>query len=372
MVQRRQILKLVGGGVVLSAAALAGFSTTRTPRQALRPWNQAGQYKDPRLFALSYAILAPNPHNRQPWMIELIGENALRVFRDKSKNLPETDPFERQLTIGMGCFLEQFEIAARQRGFASEVDLFPAHSELGENAAIADIRLVKTDAEPKDKDLFDVILQRRSCKEPYEARAISREQAEILSQYGEVITDPVQVEALKKISLDAWYVEYETPRTLKESIDLMRFGKSEINATPDGIDIGGPLLELLALTGTLNPQTMADPTSTAYSTGIDMYEAMLSATPNYLLIKTNGNSRLEQIGAGRQWLRANLQATKLGLSVQPVSQALQEYKEMAALYEKIHQGFAVPGETLQMFGRLGYGPSLQASPRWPIEKKLLG
>jgi hypothetical protein len=372
MVQRRRFLKLVGGGAVLSAAALAGFSTTRTPHEALRPWNQAGQYKDPRLFALSFAILAPNPHNRQPWMIELIGENALRIFRDTSKNLPETDPFDRQLTIGMGCFLEQLEIAASQRGFASEVDLFPATSQHGENAAIADIRLVPSDTETKDKDLFDVILRRRSCKEPYEARAISGEQADILSQYGEVITDPAQVEALKKISLDAWYVEYETPHTLKESIDLMRFGKSEINATPDGIDIGGPLLELLALTGTLTPQTMADPTSSAYATGIDMYEAMLRATPNYLLIKTNGNRRRDQIGAGRQWLRANLQATKLGLSVQPVSQALQEYEEMAPLYEKIHKDFAAPGQTLQMFGRLGYGPSLGASPRWPIEKKLLG
>jgi hypothetical protein len=61
---RRKMIGLVGGGVVLAATASAGgFLATRRPSRALSPWSAAGNYAEPRMNALSYAILAPNPHN---------------------------------------------------------------------------------------------------------------------------------------------------------------------------------------------------------------------------------------------------------------------------------------------------------------------
>ena len=56
----------------------------------------------------------------------------------------------------------------------------------------------------------------------------------------------------------------------------MRFGKNEINQSPDGIDIGGAFLETLGLTGLINEQTMAEPGTMAYQTGIDVYDEMLN------------------------------------------------------------------------------------------------
>jgi len=63
--------------------------------------------------------------------------------------------------------------------------------------------------------------------------------------------------------------------------------------------------------------------------------------------------------------------TALGLSLQPISQALQEYPEMAEHYTQAHQLLAQPGHTVQMFGRLGYGPSIARTPRWPLEAKII-
>jgi hypothetical protein len=80
---------------------------------------------------------------------------------------------------------------------------------------------------------------------------------------------------------------------------------------------------------------------------------MLNNTPAYILLKTSGNNRAHQIEAGRNWLRLNLMTTQLGVSLHPVSQALQEYEEMKPLYQEIHQKYAVGRETIQMFGRLG-------------------
>ena len=139
----------------------------------------------------------------------------------------------------------------------------------------------------------------------------------------------------------------------------------------DGFDLGGPFLEALMLAGVINRAAQADPDSMAFKTGLDIYSKMLAATPAYAVIATAGNTRQDQIEAGRQWLRLNLAATQLGLSVQPVSQALQEFPEMAEHYAAAHALLARDGETVQMLGRLGYGPATGPSPRWPLETRLI-
>lgn len=363
---RRRMLALVGGGSVLAAAAgTGGFLATRTPHRALAPWRVAGEYADPRKDALSYALLAPNPHNRQPWLADLRFPDMVRVLRDRSKNLPETDPFDRQMTIGMGCFLELMVIAASRTGHQVELNLFPE----GKDGPVADARFVAGEAEPNP--LFASVPHRRSCKEPFEMRAIESEKVTALSGLGTVITDPAQVAELRELTWAAWQVEASTPRTHKESVDLMRIGRSEIERNPDGIDLGGPFLEGLSMVGLLSREGQIDPTSFEYAEGFRMYEEMLAATPAYVVQTTAGNSRLDQVEAGRCWLRLNLATTALGLSLHPVSQALQEYAEMQPHYERAHAMLAPEGETVQMLGRLGYGPQTPPSPRWPLEAKLI-
>jgi hypothetical protein len=67
---RRKTLALIGGGAIVAAAGGVAFEITR-PRDSVAPWERAGQYDDPRMRALSWAILAPNPHNLQPWKVDL-------------------------------------------------------------------------------------------------------------------------------------------------------------------------------------------------------------------------------------------------------------------------------------------------------------
>ena len=70
-------------------------------------------------------------------------------------------------------------------------------------------------------------------------------------------------------------------------------------------------------------------------------------------------------------LLLNLMTTQLGISLNTASLAQQEYDEMKDLYQEIYRSFAAKGETIQMFGRLGYGPRVLQSPRWQVEKKLI-
>ena len=365
-ISRRNILALVGGGAILAAGSGAGaFVATREPARALAPWGLAGGYAEPRMRALSYAILAPNPHNRQPWLVDLREAGTVVLHRDRERALPHTDPHARQLTIGLGCFLELMRIAAAETGHAVDLELFPD----GEDGPVA-IAHFREDAAGPDP-LFAQVMARRSCKEPFQDRAVPAALAAELSGLAEVITHPGRVAEIKALTWEAWLVEMRTPRTLKESVDLMRIGRSEIEANPDGIDLGGPFLESLALIGVLTREAQLDPDSTAFQEGVAMYREMLNATPAYAVVATPGNARADQIAAGRRWLRLNLATTALGLALHPVSQALQEYPEMSAHYDRVHDMLAAPGHTVQMLGRLGYGPKVARTPRWPLETRVM-
>ncbi len=364
-ISRRKAIGVIGGGTILAATAGAAvFLNTRTPTRALQPWEEAGVYNEPRKYALSYAILAPNPHNRQPWLVDLSSSNSVTLYLDPERNLPHTDPFSRQLTIGLGCFLELMQIAASSIGYNVEIDLFPS----GKDGPVA----IATFSNGAQADpLFGHILNRRSCKEPFESTSIPNELIASVTPFGQVIQEPALVKKLRQLTWDAWHLEMNTPRTLKESVDLMRLGKSEINANPDGINLGGGFMEALIAIGVLTRDAQMDTHSTSFKQGIRIYQKIFQATPAYVIQTTAGNSRLDHIQTGRQWLRLNLTTTALGLSLHPISQILQEYDEMTDYRAQAHALLAKPGHTIQMLGRIGYGPQVEHAPRWSLDARIM-
>ncbi|MEX2333755.1 MAG: hypothetical protein WD600_05820 [Pseudohongiella sp.] len=381
---RRGFIAVLGGGIIVAAGGGAtGFALTRTPHAALAPWTEAGQTNEPRRFALSYAILAPNPHNLQPWLVDLAEPDVVTLLADPTRRLPETDPFDRQLAIGLGCFLELMRIAASQQGYELDMILFPEGSDtqlLGSNpVARVVFRQVanSTGNQPLAADpLFDGILQRSSTKEPFDMqRPVATNAIDALNPAIEGVRfagsiDPDQVAELRELIWQAFKVEYETPATLQESIDLMRLGKASINASPDGIDVGGMPLEGLQRLGLLTKTALATPGSFAWQTGLDMYQTMFAATPAFVWLCTPGNSREQQIATGRAWLRLNLMTTQTGLALHPVSQCLQEYPEMSTHFSHAHEMLSQPGETVQMLGRLGYAAPVARTPRWRLDEKI--
>ncbi|MEM7254652.1 MAG: twin-arginine translocation pathway signal protein [Pseudomonadota bacterium] len=381
--KRRRYLKLIGGGVVLAAAGVGGFLSTRTPRDAIAPWQLAGQYTDPRKKALSYAILAPNPHNLQPWRVDLGVEDDIRLYVDGDLRLPETDPFDRQITVGLGCFIELLTMAAAEDDLRTEVTLFPEGSDAGrlDDRPVAHIRLTRESGVAPDP-LFAHALLRRSAKEPFDPdrpvpASLVAELKRTPSLRGLNVlatVEPEPVQTLRDLTWRAFEIEYKTPAKLRESIDLMRLGKREINQTPDGIDLGGPFLESLMALGQLSREALGDPASMAYAEGLSRYREICDTAQGYVWVVSEGNDRTSQINAGRMWLRLNLASTGLGIGLHPLSQALQEYDEMKALYAEAHRLLTPDAMsdagTVQMLGRIGYAPAIAPSPRWRLEKRM--
>ena len=195
--------------------------------------------------------------------------------------------------------------------------------------------------------LFAHVLDRRSNKEPFDTgRAVSRALLDKLVSVGRhgtalaATNEKRQVAALRVLSREALLLEIETPRTYRESVELFRIGKREIEANPDGIDFSGPLFETLALIGQFDREIALNPKSQAYAQGIAALLENTDTAMAHIWMVTESNSRYDQIAAGRDWLRVNLAATALGLGLQPLSQALQEYAEMAPHNARAHEMLA--------------------------------
>ena len=377
-IQRRKMIALMGGGVILAAGAGA-FVSTRSPSKALAPWNLAGSYSEPRKRALSYAILAPNPHNRQPWLVDLSEQDRITLYVDTNKMLPHTDPFNRQITVGLGGFLELLRMAAAEDGYQTSLESFPqgVNQEKLDARPIAVISFTRN-LEVERDPLFRQVLDRRSLKEPYDMNRLVPQSALTrlgeLEQTGVALTSTNQAQMVAKIrqlTHTGLAIEIETPRTYKESVDLFRIGKAEINANPDGIDFSGAKFESLAFAGLFSREVALDKSSSAYQEGINSIMASADSAVAYIWLTTETNSRIDQLNAGRDWLRVNLATTELGIAVHPMSQCLQEYAEMDEHFADMQQLLNAEGKTIQMLARMGYAAPVPTSPRWSIDAKII-
>jgi nitroreductase len=325
---------------------------------------------DLRRYALAHAILAPNPHNRQPWLVDLVGEDELLLFVDLDRRLPATDPFDRQITMGCGAFLELFDLSIRERGRRAEIALWPE----GEPQPRLDARpiaRVRITGDAAEKDpLFAHILTRRTNREPYEDREVPTNALMAIARSGTTgQTDDREAAALeiavtnggtlrdqlRALAWNSFEREFRTPHAHMETVNLMRVGATEIAMERDGIAIRGAFVDFARRVGLVNKRTLADIGNPITKQGLEAWRPLALDAPAFIWISSFSNPRTEQISAGRAYARLNLAATGQGLAMHPWSQALQEYREMAELHAEAERLMSAPDDArVQMLARVGY------------------
>jgi hypothetical protein len=383
--QRRQFIRLVGGGSVAAAAAvgtatLSGCSTG-VPPEAIEAWQgpdaSVRTDADVRRWLLSYAILAPHSHNLQSWIADLGVPNEITLRCDLNRLLPQTDPLSRQIMLSHGTFLELLDIAARERGLKASIDLFPEGvfgPDKPDARPVARIRLAP-DASLQKDPLFAQILSRHTNRSTYDisravpdvawsAIASSVDQTFIRTGYAG-LSQPEALVAHRNIAREAWRIELTTPRTIMESFDVLRVGASEIAAHRDGLIVTAAMPVMLARLGLFDRSKPPAPDNYATTSQIETFDQALASTPGFMWMVTKANDRITQVNAGRAWARAHLAATAQGLAMQPLSQALQEYPEQTRPYRDIHAlvGANSLGQTVQMWARVGFAPPVGPAPR---------
>ena len=374
---RRTFIRIIGGGIVFSATMGLTACSRKMPPEAIAAWKGPSPESDIRKWILSYAILAPHSHNLQSWLVDLGTPDEIILYCDPKRLLQETDPFYRQIMMSHGTFLELLDIAARQRGLRTDIQLFPK-GEFGpkqiDQRPVARVRLMEDSGVAKDP-LFQQILKRHTNRELYDiTKGVPSEAVQAMAasvkpypvRFGFVSLD--QPQTLKKhraIAAEGWRIELTTPQKILETYKVLRVGASEIEKYRDGISINDPFLSLLVRFGLFDRSKAPKPDDSATVDQIKTFNKNLESTTGFLWMVTEDNERRTQVNAGRAYVRVQLAGTAHGISMQPLQQALQEYPEQRIPYTDIHNllDASRPHYTVQMWARVGYGPQIEPAPR---------
>ncbi len=220
--------------------------------------------------------------------------------------------------------------------------------------------------------LFAQVLKRRTNRSAFEANAVTPAEAAALGgafsglpvRFGWT-GDERQIAGLAAIAKRAWQIEVKKDATFKESVDVFRITGPEIAKHRDGLSMHGPFFWWANKLGLFTQQNAMEPFTRGQA--LSQIDPQL-AVKAFAWIVTGANDRRAQLAAGAAYVRANLKATELGLAMQPLSQALQEFPEMLpVLAEHKRAVGAADSETVQMFFRLGRAAPAEPSPRRPLD-----
>ncbi len=337
---------------------------------------------EPILKVIQVGISAPNPHNTQAWKFQILSPTEMNLYIDEKRILPITDPLNRQIHIGQGCFLEFLSIGANKIGYESEVKLFPE----GESKKIGEKILanVKLKLSKKDSPLFESISKRATNRDYYTGENISEQEFEKLKILGQAknselvfISNQNEINTLNEIFYEATKIETLTRYINEENRTWFRFGNNEIQKHRDGISLKGQNMQefqrFMAETFFISKEPEKFHSAEGNKIYLNTFKEKMNTNKGLIYWKTKTNSKKDWIQTGMDFARFQLSCTKENLVIQPLSQVLQEYKEMNEVRDKFEKLTSSSSEKnkIQMIVRIGRANSNFISPRIPISEKII-
>jgi nitroreductase len=305
------------------------------------------------------AALAPSTHNTQPWLFIVgpVGHDEIRVWADRSRWLPVTDPDRRELYLSVGCAIENILVAAEHLGLAASVQYFPdpvqddfiARVRLDEGGALSNARA----------DLLDAIRTRRTVYEPYDGRPIA---SSAMTRLREVVFEP-EIQLIFRTSVE---VRTAVERLIARA-DAIQFADPEFRAE---------LAECIGRGAYGAPWLLAKLGQMAIAL-FDLGESaarrdvnVLMSSPLVAVVATSEDTLRARVRAGQVFERLHLAATACGVCLQPMNQVIQVPSLRDELLSVVAPELAADLHP-QMLVRLGYSSAPAASPpRRPLEEFL--
>jgi hypothetical protein len=309
-------------------------------------------------FLLQYAVLAPSTKNTQPWRFS-IGENTIGVFADLTRCQPVADCGRRELYISLGCALENLLVASEQFGFRHEVSYFP-QSTNEELAAIVTFHLGGgMPSVYRTGIVLGSITARHTQHGCYRDEPVTEEvRRRLLHCCGDLgvrvdlTDDPAIRSRVVELNLHADEMEFADPAFRKE---LGYWVGQGVFGTPRLLSrLAGLLVSRVNLGRAIGKQNAA----------------LLSNAPLIGLISARTDDRASQVRTGQALERLWLHATRIGIALQPMSQALEIPSLRAELARVIPESGWIPEQVF----RIGYAirPAEQHTPRRSTDQVLLG
>ncbi len=338
---------------------------------------------------LEIAVNAPSGENCQPWKFS-VKDNKVFVF-----NIPERDESlynvdQKGSLVAHGALLENILIAASAAGYKADYKLFPDDS-IKNLITIVSFEKSFVSEEP----LYPFITLRSTNRKPYEEKLLTEQQVKELINVTREIRD-----GEIKFVIDRQKIgELAEAASVNEKVMfsnryLHNFFFTHINWTeneeqekrmgfyiktlemPPSAEKAMKLFRywsIMKFLSTLGlPKKIAQENAKGYRASAAMGAILIS-----------GDKPIDYVVAGRLMQRLWLTATKMGLSIQPLTGVLFLWKKASGgsgefssihvkalkdAYNKIMEVFDVSNKTVAMMFRIGYGgkPSARSMKLPPI------
>lgn len=339
----------------------------------LEPWDRTyhTQWDDPRIQLIAHGLLASNGHNMQPWRIKLDPKDPMvfYLYADSKRFTNEADPLARQMMISNGTFLEYVRIAGDQIGYKADTLLFPDGvydedhlKESMKQRPVAKVSLLKKEA--GNNPLYPSMFLPDTNRAAYQSEELTNGQMDQLlaiKTENEITIKIVQgkegVDQLGEYAMKGAMIEAGLNRLNKELEAIFRSNEYQKNQYRYGFSVEGQGTDGMMkhiMQGLVSFFPSMNQGKAASDILIQSTRTSVQNTPAYAYIVTEDNTRSSQVKSGMLYSRLILEAHRLGLVMQPLSQVLEEYPEMGEVYREIHRQLASNGGTIQMLVRIGY------------------
>ncbi len=290
-------------------------------RPALAAWSDWQRYQG-ALGPVAGALLAPSPHNSQPWRFAL-GQGGIDLFEVPARGLGVLDPFGRERLAALGAALQTMVLAATGVG-AIRVRLMP---DPGDAAHIA--RVVLVDGPPPPPHPLRRAIARRHTHRGAWTGAPLRDADRALLATASPWPDvrvllfaagsgagkrfaTLTAEATDAIAGDA---EMATA-----SHRWFRHGRRDEDAHKDGLTLAtAGLPEPMRIAATLLPPVDAA-TAAAHWSAATRDTMLPTASLFGLILVADPWDRGTALRAGAVWQRLHLGAAAIGIAAQPLNQ----------------------------------------------------
>ena len=319
---------------------------------------------DKARFAVGYAILAPSSHNTQPWRFIINGDELL-VCADRTRSLPNIDPFDRELIISCGAALFNLRVVFAHFNIPVEISTFPQSSDPDIVA-----RIVFPDSGPKLNDLaelFDAMTKRATNRGPFIDEDVPNSIIEFLKSAAvsegvdiEFARTPKEREHIAALIADADRRQFNDPRFRRELASWIHPSRSNdgMPAASQGLgtltDAATPIIAMAIRTFDLGNGVAA------------AHKQLAHGSPLLVVLSTPMDNNEGWLAAGLGLQRILLVAAKQGYCTSYLNQPV----EVPDLRIRLANELSIVGYP-QLVLRVGRGFPVSHSPRRPTSDVLI-
>jgi len=342
------------------------------PSSYLEPWDKDyyTKYDDPRTQIIAHGILASNGHNMQNWKFkyDVNNDNAFDMYIETERLATEVDPYHSQATISQGTLFEYMILAGKKLGYHLKVELFP-DGEYSQTVSINELKQTRVarveleEIEKEQDELYAEMFKPDTSRVAYKKDSVSQEDVEILKAlniYQDIriiyIGQGDKYEKIKNYVIGSVEIETGVEGIMQESGTLFRANEKQKNKYRYGFSFEGSAVtgfKMHLLQGLLTFFPGMNNLETSKNNFMAQTKLAAEKNSGFFLIVSQGNTRHQQFNSGQLYSAMQLKAHTLGLAVQPLSQAIEEYPEMKDVYHAIHQDMVLEKETILILFRIG-------------------